>query len=771
MKRKGFTLIELIISIVLLAVIGLIVVLSMTNVENNNKEKEYKKYVAAITSAASTYGNLYPEQFQELYVNKAYLFITIEDLISSGLLSEDLTNPYTNKAVDPKEKIRADLDADGVITYTYPADSSAQLKEAYLLALTDQIAYGEPYSCIQGYNGDSDGRIALALADEFGNVIKLTEANIKKYNFSCKMPSNFKNYTESGVQKYIGIGSYKFPYMRTETPGTYEIEYIWTVNGVEKRMTRVIRVMPKANPLINFYQDGGLIVSNTKLGMNDTSEKLYQFEPDLTGADKNSTNFLMTVNIHSGSGADTHYGEYANSCIKNASAGACSLEYWPNANVASNYHWITAKGTYVNTWSMNKSKMFEGKVDYNIKVSVNGIHYPGYKYDAVARYTMERALNVYKNNVKVYTKKLDGNYIDATSSNLYSMTAKINIVNHSTVVPIDHYEYYLSDGKTPAASTQRTGMFAGTSGEITLDNKSECASRKMVKYDKIYVRAVNKNGYVGNWSGPFTIKLTNSLNYLLKNSPKAYTLGANNQMNLKGLVKYFPAPTDADRVFVVLSSSKDVVNSLSNEKAKHLYTALGAFESDVLLAGYGNNITGEVNLAKVSYGQQTAYHCDGSFTVWYKYGSLDFQPMKDKLAAYAAALPTLPFAGRYSNYTIMRNWAADFDGVENNVVYTGYAGFPTSSQYSKFGRNMATTKQIWLANSKQSTHEAGGEDPNNDDHYGYVYYSSSYGYTNTEGYKYGQQSYPTIPMFEVKNMAVCAGTGTYDQPYITLGAS
>lgn len=96
-KKRGFTLVELLVTIILLGVIGAIIIYNMTSVSNNSKETEYERFVAKVKSAASVYADTFPEIFNELYVSKAYIYITLEDLVSNGLLDEDLTNPFTNQ--------------------------------------------------------------------------------------------------------------------------------------------------------------------------------------------------------------------------------------------------------------------------------------------------------------------------------------------------------------------------------------------------------------------------------------------------------------------------------------------------------------------------------------------------------------------------------------------------------------------------------------------------------------------------------------------------
>lgn len=49
--KMGFTLVELLVTIILLGVIGAIVVYNMMNVSTNSKEAEYDKFIAKVKSS------------------------------------------------------------------------------------------------------------------------------------------------------------------------------------------------------------------------------------------------------------------------------------------------------------------------------------------------------------------------------------------------------------------------------------------------------------------------------------------------------------------------------------------------------------------------------------------------------------------------------------------------------------------------------------------------------------------------------------------------
>ena len=139
-RKKGFTLVELIATIVLIAVIGAIIIFNVTNISSTNRDSEYERFVAAVKSAAQVYADQNPDVFDSLYVNKAFVYITVGDLIEEGLLDENLKNPYTEKRIGAKERIKGNLDTDnGALTFEYPVNGNEE--ESFLVALSDYIVW------------------------------------------------------------------------------------------------------------------------------------------------------------------------------------------------------------------------------------------------------------------------------------------------------------------------------------------------------------------------------------------------------------------------------------------------------------------------------------------------------------------------------------------------------------------------------------------------------------------------------------------------------
>ena len=96
--KKAFTLVELLAVIALIGVLSLLAIPTIQTVMDKQKQKIYETQVNIITDALKTWGNmnirLLPENDGE------YIEITLNELKKSGLVSDDLTNPKTQKCYD-----------------------------------------------------------------------------------------------------------------------------------------------------------------------------------------------------------------------------------------------------------------------------------------------------------------------------------------------------------------------------------------------------------------------------------------------------------------------------------------------------------------------------------------------------------------------------------------------------------------------------------------------------------------------------------------------
>ena len=112
MNRKGFTLIELIVTIALLAVVSIISFVSITGIINDSKEKNCNNLVKSIKSATKDYisDNRYTD---ELYMPNGSIKKVFNTSNISKYLNGDLVLPYDNKTdISDDIEIRVEYNSD-----------------------------------------------------------------------------------------------------------------------------------------------------------------------------------------------------------------------------------------------------------------------------------------------------------------------------------------------------------------------------------------------------------------------------------------------------------------------------------------------------------------------------------------------------------------------------------------------------------------------------------------------------------------------------------
>ncbi len=126
MNKKGFTLIEAIVSIALIALVSTILVVSITNLRKKQNEKDWKKLVDRVETATEAYLEFNSEIKTTVYSGTTQ-YVLIEELVNEGLLDENyLIDPRDNILVTKKSSIqfqRAQIktNANGALEIVYPS--------------------------------------------------------------------------------------------------------------------------------------------------------------------------------------------------------------------------------------------------------------------------------------------------------------------------------------------------------------------------------------------------------------------------------------------------------------------------------------------------------------------------------------------------------------------------------------------------------------------------------------------------------------------------
>ncbi len=127
MNRKGFTLIELIITIGVMVIVGLIIVTNMTGLFSKNEDADYENFRKKIENAACIYAER--SEWKEnrnkckSHTSGANCVITTTMLIKAGLIEESLKDPNTGIFVKDNQKY------DVTVSWTNEGEKKCTLKE------------------------------------------------------------------------------------------------------------------------------------------------------------------------------------------------------------------------------------------------------------------------------------------------------------------------------------------------------------------------------------------------------------------------------------------------------------------------------------------------------------------------------------------------------------------------------------------------------------------------------------------------------------------
>ena len=98
-SKKGFTLVELLGVLSLLAIIGILSYPQITGLLKKASDNEYKRFIDDISFATEAYIQTNEENFEEIKEDEGVAFISFEDLVKSGFLKSTMYDPNTKQNV------------------------------------------------------------------------------------------------------------------------------------------------------------------------------------------------------------------------------------------------------------------------------------------------------------------------------------------------------------------------------------------------------------------------------------------------------------------------------------------------------------------------------------------------------------------------------------------------------------------------------------------------------------------------------------------------
>ena len=110
--KKGFTLIEMLGVIVILALLTLVTYTGVSTMNRNYKEKEFEDYKKTLYMATQTYISR-----KDIEVN-GEIYINVNDLLSESYIDDVVENPET-ETKEYDAKIKVGKDQAGVLVFEY----------------------------------------------------------------------------------------------------------------------------------------------------------------------------------------------------------------------------------------------------------------------------------------------------------------------------------------------------------------------------------------------------------------------------------------------------------------------------------------------------------------------------------------------------------------------------------------------------------------------------------------------------------------------------
>lgn len=99
MNNKGYTLIELLGTLILLGIIVAVTTVSVTKYLNNAKSDSYNHTVLSINEAAELYVTDNSQLFPELEVPTSTFDITLQQLVDNDYLNDNIVDPRDNSVI------------------------------------------------------------------------------------------------------------------------------------------------------------------------------------------------------------------------------------------------------------------------------------------------------------------------------------------------------------------------------------------------------------------------------------------------------------------------------------------------------------------------------------------------------------------------------------------------------------------------------------------------------------------------------------------------
>ena len=223
--KKGFTLVELLVVIAVIAGISVVAVTSLIGIADNRKEESWENVKMTIESAAKTYYKNNGYLFEN--VDNAYAWITVGKLVNEGYLNV-VKNPKTGKEVSYCNRVLIKI-VNGTATYKYEdKDNDTNNRDCDYAAILDSIEIrtinGPQASVLFRRNLESDKTAVTRNDGGWFNIEKLGGEN-KSVQLCVKPKIPEKKSKDGYVASVIIGGNNKFKGSDANSDGEYCASY------------------------------------------------------------------------------------------------------------------------------------------------------------------------------------------------------------------------------------------------------------------------------------------------------------------------------------------------------------------------------------------------------------------------------------------------------------------------------------------------------------------------------------------------------------------
>ena len=212
-NKKGFTLIEIIICIALIAIIGTTSVFGIKTIKNNIRIDKLEQITEKALVAAKVYIESNKETYNQLYTQKNGVVIPIKLLVNEGLLRLDNTD-LTDNDIENEYVISA-------LSSTTPNSDCTEINET-----TSWSSESPIYLCINSATGSAN--------------LSIVDPTITNNSIKIKEPYYFKGY---GTKNWIKYNSTKYRILSVESDDSLILYHSASFGNAFNNLTQPISTL------------------------------------------------------------------------------------------------------------------------------------------------------------------------------------------------------------------------------------------------------------------------------------------------------------------------------------------------------------------------------------------------------------------------------------------------------------------------------------------------------------------------------------------------